>query len=162
MKSNRFCDARLLFGQVVCPGHNNTLQLCLQTYSVRIRHSWFRSRCQRPQLSHNKAIRPSHCSQSHFAPARLPCLKIMSQRIKASWLTLGETRRGQWYSALNFHFHFFFFLILFCGNCLLLMLFIWLPLCGLLRSDCQLQILCQHHCEHVCCILATGDKVLKM
>lgn len=106
MKSKRFCDACMLLGQVVCPGHNNSLQL---TNLVRIRHSWFRSRCQRPQLSHNRAIRPAHCSRSHFVPARFPCLKIMSQRIKSSWLSLGETRRGRSYSALNFHMWMEFF-----------------------------------------------------
>lgn len=73
----------LLNRQCMAPVCNNALQLCLQTNLVRIRHSWFR-RCQRPQLTHNRAIRPAHCSQSHFVLALVPLSEDMSQRIKAS------------------------------------------------------------------------------
>lgn len=80
----------LLNRQCMAPVCNNGLQLCLQTNLVWIRHSWFRRRCQRPQLTHNRAIRPAHCSRSHFAPALVPMSEDMSQRIKASWLSLVE------------------------------------------------------------------------
>lgn len=108
----------LLNRQCMAPVCNNGLQLCLQTNLVRIRHSWFRRRCQRPQLTYNGAIRPAHCSQSHFVPALVPLSEDRSQRIKASWLSLVETRRVEGYRAWELVFSF-----LFCGKCLLLMLF---------------------------------------
>lgn len=36
-----------------------------------------------------------------------PCLKIMSRRIKASWLSQVETGRARWYSAWVYFYHFF-------------------------------------------------------
>lgn len=82
--------------------------------------TWFRRRCQRPQLTHKRAIRPAHCSQSHFVPALVFLSEDMSQRIKASWLRVVETRRVGWYSAWN---EIFFLSLFFRGKCLLLMLF---------------------------------------
>lgn len=89
----------LLNRQYMAPVCNNALQLCLQTNLVRIRHSWFRRRCQRPQLTHNRAIRPAHCSRSHFVAALVPLTEDMSQRIKPSWLRLVETTGVEWYCA---------------------------------------------------------------
>lgn len=63
--------------------------------------TWFRRRCQRPQLTHKRAIRPAHCSRSHFVPAPVLLSEDMSQRIKAAWLNMLETRRVEWYSAWN-------------------------------------------------------------
>lgn len=74
----------LLNSHCMAPVCDNALQLCLQTHLVRIRHSWFRRRRQRLQLTHNRAIRPAHCSQCHFVPALVRLSEAMSQRIKAS------------------------------------------------------------------------------
>lgn len=94
-------SSSLLNRQCMAPVCDDALQLCLQRHLVRIRHSWFRRRCQRPLVTHNRAIRPAHCSRSHFVPALVPLSEDMSQRIKACWLSPVETRIVEWYSAWN-------------------------------------------------------------